>query len=142
MINVDLVEARLALITRYLERLEKLAEMPEEVFSADHLAAAAAESYLRRVLEALFDIGRHLLAKSGFTELAAEYTSIARGLVALGAVSPALESSLVKMAGYRNRLVHLYSEVTESELHGILRTGLGEVREAARQLRAYVDARP
>lgn len=45
------------------------------------------------------------------------------------------------MAGYRNRLVHLYNEVTGEELHGILRANLGDVEEAARQITAYVTKR-
>ena len=44
-------------------------------------------------------------------------------------MSPFLGEDLVKMAGYRNRLVHLYNEVTNAELHAILRANLGPVRE-------------
>jgi uncharacterized protein YutE (UPF0331/DUF86 family) len=141
MYNLDLIEARLALVTRYLDRLEGLGAVPVGQFVADDTRAAAAESYLRRALEALFDVGRHLLAKGGFTELAGEYKGIARGLTTLSAVSPALGEDLVKMAGYRNRLVHLYNEVTNAELHAILQANLGTVREAARAIRAYVATR-
>ena len=45
-------------------------------FTANPLAAAAAESYLRRCLEALLDLGRHVLAK-GYGRAATEYKAIA-----------------------------------------------------------------
>jgi len=42
---------------------------------------AAGESFLRRILEAIFDIGRHILAKRGHLDLSSEYKSIVKGLV-------------------------------------------------------------
>ena len=71
MIHRDFVIQRLAMMGGYLEQLERLSSMPREQFLPDKILCAAAESYLRRPLEALFDIGRHILAKTGGIELAA-----------------------------------------------------------------------
>jgi len=101
--------------------------------------AAAAETFLRRSLEAVFDIGRHILAKTGHGELAQEYKSIARGLGALGAVSGSLAAKLVEMAGYRNRLVHLYWEVTADELYRILQDELDSFVSFVKEVMAYLD---
>jgi uncharacterized protein YutE (UPF0331/DUF86 family) len=101
--------------------------------------AAAAETFLRRSLEAVFDIGRHILAKTGRGELAQEYKSIARGLGALGAVSGSLAAKLVEMAGYRNRLVHLYWEVTADELYRILQDELDSFVSFVKEVMAYLD---
>ncbi len=136
-INRDLIEQRLALMTDYLGKLEHLAAENPRQFVEDYHAAAS-ESYLRRALEALFDIGRHLLAKSGFTDLAAEYKGISRGLVQIGAVSEALGERLVQMAGYRNRLVHLYDRISDDELHLIVTSRLGDLREFIRAIRDYI----
>jgi len=54
-----------------------------EDFGEDPRTPAAAESYLRRCLEALLDLGRHILAK-GFGRAAAEYKVIADELKAVG----------------------------------------------------------
>ena len=124
MINVILVEQRLGLISGYLTNL-----------------IAAAESFLRRTLEAIFDVGRHVLAKSGFLELAGEYKSIARGLSERGFIDKQLGEVLVEMAGYRNRMVHLYNEVTADELHSIIANHLADIREFARQMRASLQGR-
>jgi hypothetical protein len=59
-----------------------LGELPlknKKRFIRNRHDVAAAESYLRRSLEALFDIGRHILVKS-FAFPATEYKEIARGL--------------------------------------------------------------
>ena len=81
---------------------------------------AAAESYLRRSLEAIFDAGRHVVAKTGPLSMAAEYKAIARALSDRGFVDRPLGDTLIKMAGYRNRLVHLYAEVSAEELYEII----------------------
>lgn len=42
------------------------------------------------------------------------------------------------MAGYRNRLVHLYSEVTDEELYNILIKDLKDIRNVIIQIRNYI----
>ncbi|MBU4554119.1 MAG: DUF86 domain-containing protein [Candidatus Desulforudis sp.] len=111
MLNSVLIEQRLALMVGYLTELDKLTRTPPEDFLADRIITGAAESYLRRSLEAIFDIGRHILAKTGSLSLATEYKAIARGLSQKGIVDRKLGLKLVEMAGYRNRLVHLYDEI-------------------------------
>lgn len=140
-VNRDLLEQRLTSIAEYLRRLEALAGNGPAPFSEGSLEAAAAESYLRRALEAVFDVGRHLLAKAGHTDLAGEYKAIARGLAQVGVVSPELGVTLVKMAGYRNRMVHLYDEVTEQELYTIIKSDLGDLRLFVKNIRDYLRSR-
>jgi uncharacterized protein YutE (UPF0331/DUF86 family) len=43
------------------------------------------------------------------------------------------------MAGYRNRLVHFYDEVSEKELFQILRNNLGDIEEFVRQIAAFLQ---
>jgi len=57
--------------------------------------------------------------------------------VEIGAVGPDLGEKLVNMAGYRNRLVHLYHEVTEGKLHSILSSELDDLRRFVRAIRDY-----
>ncbi len=86
-------------------------------------------------------MGHHILAKSGHVELAGEYKSIARGLERIGAVDAQLGERLVQMAGYRNRMVHLYDEVADEELYAILTENLADVREFIRQIREFLRKR-
>ncbi|MDI6871770.1 MAG: DUF86 domain-containing protein [Bacillota bacterium] len=139
MINRRLVEGRLVLLHSYLQALERLAGVPRAAFLADETKTGAAESYLRRALETVFDIGRHLLAKQGAVDLAAECKSIARGLGEKGIVSSELAEKLVPMAGYRNRLVHLYHLVTDEELYDIITKDLGDLRCFAHQVQQFLE---
>ncbi len=138
MIDRRLVRERLLLLNHYLENLRQLSHLSSEVFLGDTFKVAAAESFLRRSLEVIFDIGRHILAKSGHIDLAGEYKSIARGMKSLGVVDEDLGDILVRMAGYRNRLVHLYARVGDEELYEIISRHLGDIRAFIVQVRDFL----
>lgn len=132
-----LVKQRLALIAEYLEELRELARMPKEEFLKIRNSSSA-ESFLRRSLEAIFDIGRHILAKNGGINIAQEYKGIARGLGDKGIISEELAEQLVKMAGYRNRLVHLYHQVSDEELYEIIQDNLNDIARFKNQILEYI----
>ncbi len=85
-----------------------------------------AESCLRRSLEALLDVGRHLVAKLAGAGVA-EYKAVGRSLGEHGVFDTETADLLVKLAGYRNRMVHFYHEVTAAELFGICANELNDV---------------
>jgi uncharacterized protein YutE (UPF0331/DUF86 family) len=100
------------------EAIAAMRELPladRQAFFGNKHNIAAAESYLRRSLEALFDVGRHILAK-GFGYPAAEYKEIARGLFEKAVFEKDEAELLRKMAGYRNRMVHFYHDISPEEL--------------------------
>ncbi len=128
-------------VERMLAGVRSLPLASESEFLADLRMVAAGESFLRRGLEALFDLGRHILAK-GFGEPIAEYKSIARRLGELSVLDAAQAERLGTMAGYRNRLVHFYDEVTPAELYRILTEHVDDVRRLLDALRQWVAAHP
>ncbi len=138
MINRLLVKQRLTMVNDYCKELEHLKELPKDTF-LEAVNSAAAESFLRRSLEAIFDIGRHILAKTGQVELAGEYKSIAVGLAKMNVIKGDLVEVLLKMAGYRNRLVHLYHMVDAEELYSIVHENSKDLDEFVRQINNYLN---
>lgn len=128
-------------VKKMLGGLTALPLSPVEIFTSDALRVAAAESYLRRALEALLDLGRHLLAK-GFGTPAVEYKEIPVKLREVGILDAKLAATLVDMAGYRNSLTHFYDEVTPEELHTILSGRLGDVETVLAALLAWIERHP
>lgn len=118
-IDQRVVAERIGLIQRMLVDLRGLPAGDLETFLADARTPAAAESFLRRALEALMDLGRHLLAKR-FGLPVEEYAAIADRLQEVGVLRSEDAALLRKMAKYRNRMVHFYDEITPPELHGIV----------------------
>jgi len=119
-----------------LESLEALEDLPlrdRAEFLRSRHNVAAAESYLRRSLEALFDIGRHILARK-YGLPVVEYKEIAKRLFEKSVLSADEAEWMRKMAGYRNRMVHFYHEVSAEELHEICLNRLGEIRTLLRRM--------
>ena len=72
-------------------------------------------------------------------DLASEYKAIARGLGDLQIIDMELSAKLVQMAGYRNRLVHLYHIVNDEELYEIITTDLGDIVKFISAMKEYIN---
>lgn len=140
-IRAEIVTEKVAFVRRMVEAIRRLPLSGYADFAADPRNAAAGESYLRRSLEALFDLGRHILAKS-FAKAPAEYKEIAAGLVAEGVISEQDGRKLKEMAGYRNRMVHFYDEIGQDELYRILHDDLSDIERACDALVGWLRAHP
>lgn len=140
-IRETVVAARAVLIKDMLAGIKRLPLGTEADLTADPRMLAAGESFLRRALEAVFDLGRYLLAK-GFGIPVAEFEAVPRQLEQRFVLTPDLAARLLEMAGYRNRLVHMYDEVTPGELYLILTHHLGDVSAVLDGLLQWVDSHP
>ena len=132
---------RLAWIDKMVVEIRALPLDSYEDFSANRRDVWAAESCLRRALEAIFDLGRHILAK-GFGQGVTEYKQIASELETAGVLSHSRARLLSTLAGYRNRLVHFYHEVTSEELYEICRNNLDDLLKIKNALRKWVNENP
>ncbi len=132
---------RLTWIENMVAEINALPLNNHQAFFSDTRNLWTAESCLRRALEALFDLGRHILAK-GFGIGVSEYKEIAHGLSDHGVLSYQDGELLSVMAGYRNRLVHFYHEIGPEELYEISKTGLGDLEHIAEAYRAWLGKHP
>lgn len=135
-LNTKLIDDRLGFIIESLVKLKKKADLDEDGFLTDDNPAIA-ESYLRRSLEAIFDIGRHIIAKRAGKGIV-EYKEIAAALGNMGIVSADLSDSLRLMAGYRNRLVHFYHEITDRELFTITQENLSDIEKFVVEIKDFI----
>jgi uncharacterized protein YutE (UPF0331/DUF86 family) len=135
------VAAKAALIREMLTGIASLPLGSEAEFTADPRMVAAGESFLRRALEGLLDLGRHILAK-GFGKVVPEYAAVADELLAQGLLPPESAAKLRLMVRYRNRMVHFYDDILPRELYGILATQRGDVEEVLAALQGWLAAHP
>lgn len=141
LISRKIVANKLGTVSEMLAGVDSLPLSSFEDFTRDPRMIAAGESYLRRALEAVLDLGRHVLAK-GFGLPVPEYAAIAEHLADRGVLPAGSASDLKQMAGYRNRMVHEYDVVTPPELYKILSTQIGEIEDVVDTIRAWLDAHP
>lgn len=137
-LNIKLIEDRLGFVNKSIAKLKRLSYLDERDFMADDNPAIA-ESYLRRSLEAIFDIGRHIIAKTAGKGIV-EYKEIANALGEQGAITKTLAERLRLMAGYRNRLVHFYHEIQDQELYLITKNNLSDIENFVKEIKAFLVA--
>jgi uncharacterized protein YutE (UPF0331/DUF86 family) len=140
-ISKRVIADRLAWVDRMLSEIRALPLNSKPAFMQDTRNIWAAESCLRRALEALFDMGRHIAAK-GFGEAVTEYKEIATTLNRRNVISASDLELMKKLAGYRNRLVHFYHDVSADELFEICTSHLGDVEQITDTLRSWLVHNP
>lgn len=140
-ISQKVAAGKIELIERFVRQIGDLDVEPAEAFIASPLNVAAGESNLRRSLEALLDLGRHVLAR-GFGVAAVEYGEIGPKLTESKILDRERGETLRKIGGYRNRLVHLYFEVSAEELHQILTTELNDVLDITECIKSWLADNP
>lgn len=138
MFNEELIAERLGIIQRAVQRLQLLAGLSQEQFLQDEDTVDIAENRLRRALEALFDLGRHIVVKSGLG-VPADYRTIIERLRDKGILPSDFAQQILGMAGYRNRLVHEYNKVTPAELYEILQNRLGDFTVFCQYIVNYLE---
>ena len=140
-ISRAVIADRVALVRRLLDEAGTLPLDDFDDFVRDPRMVAAGESYLRRALEALLDVARHVLAK-GFARGPSEHAEVARQLGDVRVVSREQSERLVLMARCRNRLVRGYDEVTARELYDLLARRLGDVEEIMTAVTTWMAGHP
>lgn len=141
LISRVVVADRIAAIRRMIDGIHSLPLDDLTAFTADPRMVAAGDSYLRRALEALLDLARHVLSK-GFGRAPAEYAEVARQLGEVGVVDAERSARLTEMARYRNRMVHVYDEISDAELHGILSKDLRDIDAVVSAITDWLQAHP
>ena len=139
--NQRIIAERLDWVDRMLEDIRALPLSSIEEFTSDKRNIGAAESSLRRALEALLDLGRHLLAKI-FGEAVTEYKAIAVKLNEHHILNREAAQQLKILAGYRNRMVHFYHEITPDELYQICLTELNDIVAVQDAFKQWIKSHP
>jgi len=140
-ISKRVVVDRISWISKMVEEIDSLPLKNYEQFSSDKRNIWSAESCLRRALEALMDLGRHIAAK-GFGQGVTEYKEIGNTLAQMGVLSDSESLIFKTLAGYRNRMIHFYHEISYRELFEICVSDLSEVEGMAEALRRWIKENP
>lgn len=139
-ISTRVVTDRVQWIEAMLSRIRALPVNDRNEFFVDPRNSLACESCLRRALEALLDLGRHLLAK-GLGIAVEEYKEIGPALARNQVISEEHARLFRIMAGYRNRMVHFYHEVSDEEILEICTRNLGEMEAVLDALKYWIRTR-
>ena len=125
-LNPDKVRKITSEILTSLERLEELKRLHKDAFLSDPHKISSAKYNFIVAIEGIVDLCNHIIAKNAF-RTPEDYADTFKVLAERNAFDQEFTNTLIQMARFRNRLVHIYWEVNNDELHHILLTRLDDI---------------
>lgn len=111
-----IVKERIRKIEEAVEELKRIRELPEEKFLKDKSLQYASMYALVISIEAVCDIGNHILAKY-FNRAAETYKDIILLLGECEVIPKEFAEKSAKMTDFRNILIHLYLKIDTKEVY-------------------------
>ena len=127
MVDESRILHKLQAITDSLSKLEELAQMGKDVFLIDFRSIDSAKYNLQTSIEAMIDICNHIISRKRLRVPATNVESfevVSEAGLLLADALPVYRS----MARFRNRIVHMYDDVDDSQIHEMLQTRLDDIR--------------
>ncbi|MBI4374180.1 MAG: DUF86 domain-containing protein [Deltaproteobacteria bacterium] len=132
----NVVLERLAFLKETLVALKKLQELKKEDFG-DFKNRWAAERGLHLAVEAVLDIGNHILV-SYFNDRPANYKEIITHLARQKVLSEKLLKQFDRLSGFRNVLVHDYLRVDPDIIYDRIQNRLGDFEEFQKEIALWL----
>jgi len=128
MVSTEKIIRKFASLDEYLDVLRKLADTPVEDFIRDKILIGSMRYYLQVSVESCLDVANHVIASERY-RAPKDYSDSFAVLEEEGVVPGDLSNKLRQMAKFRNRLVHLYGEIDDRQVHAIVQTDLGDIEQ-------------
>jgi uncharacterized protein YutE (UPF0331/DUF86 family) len=127
----DRIKDHLKHLNKYYLLLLESRKIPYTEFADSLVFQGSTERFLQLAIESCINIGNRLISLSQFTKPVTTpdtYADIFRELGRLGVVDHDLMQRLIKMARFRNRLVHLYWDINPESIYGFLQDNLNDFK--------------
>ena len=132
-INLDKIRALSSQMMTAVGSLEELGSLPYELLLKDKHKIASVKYNFIIAIEAAIDIANHIISKNRLRS-PEDYGDTFKVLREGGIVNEEFATTLVSMARFRNRLVHLYWEVDNKLLIEILKENISDFENYLRQI--------
>lgn len=138
-VNLDRLRELTGHLRDAVRQLGELGQGSRESFLADPRRVNSAKYLLIVASEAALDICNHLAVRRG-ARSPTDYADCMTILREIGIIDDDLTARLVRMARFRNLLVHLYAKVDDGEVYRIIRENLGDFDRYVASVGRYLSA--
>ena len=136
-IKAEVLRKRLNKLDEYLAILRGLQKYSFDEFIADPQRYGSVERFLHLAIEAINDMGNHVVAELDLGEVN-WYSDIPALLARADHIDDSLQEKWIRMIGFRNILVHEYIEIDRKIVHDVLRNRLGDLEELRRSFAQFL----
>jgi uncharacterized protein YutE (UPF0331/DUF86 family) len=127
-VNAELIRTKATAIRRNIERITRLASLPDEQFWSDERNIETVKLWLIELVQDAADLCNHLAARLAH-QVPLSYPECFEMLGDEGILEKSLADSLRAMARFRNLLVHRYWDVDDQRVLQIARTQLDDLEQ-------------
>jgi uncharacterized protein YutE (UPF0331/DUF86 family) len=127
----DRIKDHLKHLNKYYLLLLESRKIPYTEFTDSLVYQGSTERFLQLAIESCINIGNRLISLFQFTKPVTTpdtYADIFKELGRLGVVDHDFTQRLIKMARFRNRLVHLYWDIDQESIYGFLQDNLNDFK--------------
>ena len=123
MVDVDKIRQKISFMETNISRLTILQKEEKAIFLEDFRNVDAAKNLLQISIKAMIDICDHIIARQrlGTPEASADSFRI---LAENGLLSKDNVSRYAVMTKFRNKVVHVYSEIKDEEIYNIVQSNI------------------
>lgn len=131
MVDEALIASKIKLLEEYLRDLtEARKQLDSRRFASDKIMRRYVERTLHLAIEACLDIANHIISYEGYREPSSNRDTF-QVLSEQGVISDELCNRLMRMAQFRNLIVHDYARVDPAIVYSILTDNVGDIVEFA-----------
>ncbi|MCK8817617.1 DUF86 domain-containing protein [Natroniella sulfidigena] len=123
----DRIIDKIKLLEDNLEKLKTLKEISKDEFLNDFRNVEATKHLLQTSVEIMIDIANKIIANERLEKPETSADGF-RILAQNGMISDENKDKYIVMTKFRNRVVHMYSKVDETEIYSILQNNLIDYR--------------
>jgi uncharacterized protein YutE (UPF0331/DUF86 family) len=133
MVKLEILQKRMKKADQYLGYLKEIrAKNDLEEFKKDPMVFGSTERFLHLTIEALLDIGNHIISDQDLGEVEF-YKDIPELLYQNNYLNENQKDVFVKITGFRNILVHDYLEIDYDIVYSILNNNLNDLESILKE---------
>lgn len=126
------------LLNDYLSDLKNFSKVDFRTYTENKLIRRAVERTLHLSVEASLDIGQQIIALEGLTA-PTDNKGVFTQLTDAGIIPAQLLPNLIRMAQFRNLIVHDYARIDDAAVYGILSRHLTDFDAFTQAVLDYLD---
>lgn len=134
----EVIESKLRFLREYLIDLSEYGNITLSDYQSDKKVQRFVERTLHLACECCLDIAAHIISRSGFRE-PKDNKDLFAILNENGIIGDSVNKAMVKMAKFRNIVVHDYTRIDPEIVISILQRDVGDFKRFAREILQYID---
>ena len=138
-VNLDRLRELAGHVRDSVRQLRELGQSPRQAFLAEARSVNSAKYLLIVATEAALDICNHLAARRG-ARSPEDYADCMAIMAEIGVIDDDLKGRMMRMARFRNLLVHLYARVDDAQVHRVIRENLDDLERYLASVGRYLRA--